>query len=309
TLAFGVFYMVINIGSITGRSVSYFIRTSLGIPAIFTYAATSFALIGLMVTLFVYKEPEWVSDGIKDGQKAQKRTLGQALGGIFIVLGNLKFLCLILVLGMFWFLYIQLYNLMPLFMRYIDPDAPMELYTLANPIMIVCFQLLITRLVKRWLPVKTIMLGAIVVTLGMLVNVLPPLLFSDTARMVGVAGLSLPIAGIFMIVSIASMAVGEMMASPRVYEYIGAIAPKGQEGLYLGYQSLPIALASIVGGPFGGRLFERYISTPLKEGRPVDTVTMWLIIVAIGVGSIVGLAIYDRVVIRGRKQAGTGLPA
>ncbi len=46
TLAFGIFYMVINIGSITGRSVSYFIRTNLGIPAIFTYAATAFALIG-----------------------------------------------------------------------------------------------------------------------------------------------------------------------------------------------------------------------------------------------------------------------
>jgi dipeptide/tripeptide permease len=293
--------MVINIGSITGRSVSYFIRTSLGIPAIFTYAATAFALIGLVITLFVYKEPQFVSDGIKDGQKVQKRTLRQALAGIFVVLGNLKFLFLILVLSMFWFLYIQLYNLMPLFMRYIDPEAPMELYTLANPIMIVCFQLLITRLVKRWLPIRTIMLGAIVVTLGMLVNVLPPLLFADATQKTGVLGLSLPIAGIFMIVSIASMAVGEMMASPRVYEYIGAIAPKGQEGLYLGYTSLPIALASIVGGPIGGRLFERYISIPLKEGRPVDTVTMWLIIVVIGVASIIGLWIYDRLVVKEKK--------
>jgi POT family proton-dependent oligopeptide transporter len=301
TLAFGIFYMVVNIGSITGRSVSYFIRTNLGIPAIFTYAATSFALIGLVITLLVYREPEYVSDGVKDGQKVQKRTLGQALGGIFVVLGNIKFVFLIIVLGMFWFLYIQLYNLMPLFMRYVDPDAPMELYTLANPVMIVCFQLLITRFVKRWLPVKTIMVGAIVVTLGMLVNILPPLLFADATRKVGVLGLSLPIAGIFMIISIASMAVGEMMASPRVYEYIGAIAPKGQEGLYLGYQSLPIALASIIGGPIGGRLFERYINTPVKEGRPVDTVTMWLIIVAIGVGSIVGLWIYDRVVVKEKK--------
>ena len=304
TLAFGIFYMVVNIGSITGRGVSYFIRTSLGIPAIFTYAATSFALIGLVFALFIYKEPQYVSDGLKDGQVTKKRTLGQAIGGIFVVLGNLRFVFLILVLAMFWFLYIQLYNLMPLFMRYVDPKAPMELYTLANPVMIVAFQLLITRLVKRWLPVKTIMLGAIVVTLGMLVNVLPPLLFSDPNRMVGLAGLSLPIAGIFVIFSIASMAVGEMMASPRVYEYIGAIAPKGQEGLYLGYQSLPIALASIIGGPIGGRLFERYINTPVKAGRPVDSVTMWLIIVAIGVGSIVGLAVYDRLAIRGRKSDG-----
>ena len=295
--------MVINIGSITGRSVSYFIRTSLGIPAIFTYAATAFALIGLVVTLFIYREPQYVSDGIKDGQEVKKRTLGQALAGIFIVLGNLRFVFLILVLAMFWFLYIQLYNLMPLFMRYVDPDAPMELYTLANPIMIVCFQLLITRLVKRWLPVKTIMIGAIVVTLGMLVNVLPPLLFADPTQKTHALGLSLPLAGVFILISIASMAVGEMMASPRIYEYIGAIAPKGQEGLYLGYSNLPIALASIIGGPIGGRLFERYINTPLKEGRPVDTVTMWLIIVAIGVGSIVGLWIYDRMVVKGARKA------
>jgi POT family proton-dependent oligopeptide transporter len=301
TLAFGIFYMVINIGSITGRSVSYFIRTNLGIPAIFTYAATAFALIGLLVTLFVYREPQYVSDGIKDGQQVRKRTLGQALAGIFIVLKNVRFDFLILVLALFWFLYIQLYNLMPLFMRYVDPNAPMELYTLANPIMIVCFQLLITRLVKRWLPIKTIMIGAIVVTLGMLVNVLPPLLFADPNVKAGVLGLSLPLAGIFILISIASMAVGEMMASPRIYEYIGAIAPKGQEGLYLGYTSLPIALASIVGGPIGGRLFERYISTPLKEGLPVDTVTMWLIIVGIGVLSIVGLGIYDRLVVKGQK--------
>lgn len=302
TLAFGIFYMVINIGSITGRGVSYFIRTSLGIPAIFTYAATSFALVGLLITLFVYREPQYVSDGVKDGQKAEKRTLGQALLGIFVVLGNLKFVFLIVVLAMFWFLYIQLYNLMPLFIRHLDPDAPMDLYTLANPIMIVCFQLLITRLVKRWLPIRTIMLGAIVMTVGMLVMALPSLLYADPGQKTSLLGLSLPIAGVFMIVSIAAMAVGEMMASPRVFEYIGAIAPKGQEGLYLGYQSLPIALASMIGGPVGGRLFERYIDTPFKEGRPVDTVTMWLIIAAIGVASVVGLWIYDRVVVKGKRD-------
>jgi hypothetical protein len=137
------------------------------------------------------------------------------------------------------------------------------------------------------------MLGAVVVTLGMFINVLPTLFFSDITQKVHI-GLAVPIAGIFLLVSIASMAVGEMMASPRVYEYIGAIAPRGQEGLYLGYQSLPIALASIVGGRLGGKLFERYISNPVKAGLPPGLTTMWLIIVGIGVASIVGLYIYDR---------------
>ena len=300
-LGFGIFYMVINIGSITGRSVSYVIRTNLGIPAIFTYAATAFALIGFAVTLFIYQEPEYVSDGKKDDQKIQKRTLGQALLGIFVVLRSLKFVLFLIVIGMFWFLYAQLYNLMPLFMRHVDPDAPMDLYTMANPIMIVTLQLFITRMVKKWSAFKSIILGAAVCTAGILLNVLPPLLFPEISRRVGILGLAIPIAGIFMIVSIASMALGEMMASPRIYEYLGGIAPKGQEGLYLGYANLPIALGSIFGGSLGGRMFERYISNPVAAGRPANYVTMWLIIVGVGISSMIGLAIYNLVLSKEKK--------
>jgi len=302
TLGFGIFYMIINIGSITGRGVSYFIRINLGIPAIFIYASTIFALVGLAVVLFIYKEPEFVSDGVKDGQKVQKKTLGQALLGMFMVLRSLKFVLFLIVMSMFWFLYVQLYNLVPLYLRYIDPNAPVELYQLANPIMIVGFQLLITRLVKRWTPVKSIILGAAVVTAGMLLNVLPSLLSGGTAQKVSVLGLAIPLAGLFMIVSIASMAVGEMMASPRVYEYLGAIAPKGEEGLFTGYVSLPLALATIVGGKIGGKMFEHYISDPQKAGLPVNPVPMWLIIAGIGLLSMIGLGIYDRLVGKAAKN-------
>jgi dipeptide/tripeptide permease len=296
TLAFAIFYMVINIGSITGRSIAYFARTNLGIPAIFTYVSAVFAFVGLGVVLFVYKEPEFVSDGIKDGQKVQKRTIGKALVGIFTVLRNLKFVFLMIVLALFWFLYLQVYNLIPLFMRHVDPDAPMELYTLANPIMIVAFQMLITKAFKKWTPIRTIILGAVVMTAGMMINILPVLLSGDITRKVGVLGLTIPFAGLFVILSIASMAVGEMMASPRIYEYIGAIAPKGQEGLFMGYVSLPIALASLAGGKLGGRMFERFIAEPMAAGRPAEYVTMWLIVTAIGFASIVGLIVYNALV-------------
>jgi len=225
TLGFGIFYMIINIGSITGRSISYVIRTNLGIPAIFTYAASVFALIGLILIVLVFREPVYVSDGKKDGQRVQKKTLGQAILGIFIVLRNIKFVFFLIVIGLFWFLYVQLYNLMPLFLRYIDPNAPVELYTLANPVMIVCFQLLITRTAKRWTPIKSIIIGVSITTAGMLLNVLPPLLLSNLSRRINLVGLAVPIAGIFLVVSIASMAVGEMAASPpRVKkDYISAM--------------------------------------------------------------------------------------
>jgi hypothetical protein len=135
----------------------------------------------------------------------------------------------------------------------------------------------------------------------MLVNVLPPLVFSDVARKVSFLGLALPLAGIFMIISIASMAMGEMLASPRIYEYLGAIAPKGQEGLYLGYVNLPIALGSIISGLLGGALFEKFITTPQKSGLAVSIAPMWLIITGISVLSIIGLAVYDRLVRKTKK--------
>jgi len=305
TLAFGIFYMVINIGSITGRGVSYFVRTAYGIPAIFTYVATAFALLGLAVVLFVYKEPQFVSDGKKDGQVVKRRTLGEALLGIVTVLKNIRFVFFLIVLSLFWFLYVQLYNLMPLFMRFIDPNAPMELYTMANPLMIVCFQLLITRFAKKWTPIKSIMVGVAVTTVGMAVNVLPTLLWSDVTQKINLAGLAVPAAGIFMIVSIASMATGEMFASPRIYEYLGALAPKGQEGLYLGYANLPVALGSIIGGPVGGALFQRLIQDPQKAGEPAKIAALWLIIGGVGIVSFVGLGIYNVWLKRILKKNGT----
>jgi POT family proton-dependent oligopeptide transporter len=308
TLGFGIFYMVINIGSISGRAVSYFVRSKMGIPAIFFPVACAFALVGLLVVLFIYREPEYVSDGRKDGQAVQKKTLSQALLGIITVLKNWKFVFFLVVIGMFWILYVQLYNLMPLFLRWVDPQAPVELYTLVNPIMIVTLQLVITRLAKRWTPVRSIMVGVIVTTVGMLINILAPVLFADISLKVsllrfGSFHVLLPIAGIFLVVSIASMALGEMFASPRIYEYIGAIAPKGQEGLYLGYANLPVALGSIVGAPFGGRLFETFISNPVAQGRPANPSAIWLIVAGMGLVSMVGLALYDKFLLHKKEQA------
>jgi len=93
-----------------------------------------------------------------------------------------------------------------------------------------------------------------------------------------------------------------MFASPRIYEYIGAIAPKGQEGLYLGYANLPVALGSIVGAPLGGRLFETFISDPVAKGLPPNPSAIWLIVAGMGVLSMVGLALYDRFLLRKKSE-------
>ncbi len=291
TLGFGIFYMVINIGSMTGRIVSYFVRTHLGIPAIFTYVATIAAILGLTITLLVYREPQYQAVVSAD---AKPKTVGQAILGMFTVLKNLKFVFFLIVIGFFWFIYVQIYNLIPLYLRFVDKNAPVELYTLINPVMIVCFQLLITKFSKNWTPIKSIMVGVAVTVVGMLLNLTPVLLHLDAAAAVNLGAMTLPLAGIFILVSLASMAVGEMLASPRIYQYIGAIAPKGQEGLYLGYSNLPLALGTIVGAPIGGILFTNLVKNPAAQGLPVQTSLMWLIVASMGIISLAGLYLYDR---------------
>ncbi|MGB7294607.1 MAG: hypothetical protein WBC70_03385 [Candidatus Aminicenantales bacterium] len=68
-----------------------------------------------------------------------------------------------------------------------------------------------------------------------------------------------------------------------------------------GYANLPIAIGSFFGGPLGGRLFERFISEPAQAGEAVNPLAMWLIIAGIGVVSMVGLSIYDRVLVKTRN--------
>jgi proton-dependent oligopeptide transporter, POT family len=94
------------------------------------------------------------------------------------------------------------------------------------------------------------------------------------------------------------MAVGEMLASPRIYQYIGSIAPKGQEGLFLGYSNLPLALGTIIGAPIGGLLFEHYVKNPAGQGLPTQTAVMWTLVASMGVVSMIGLFFYDRYMVK-----------
>ncbi len=302
TLGFGIFYMTINIGSMTGRTVSYFVRVKMGIPAIFSYVATAFAFIGLLVVIFIYREPKYQeSEKVSEKELKKPKTLKDALIGMFIVLKNLKFVFFLIVIGFFWFIYVQIYNLIPLFLRFIDKNAPVELYTLINPVMIVFLQLLITKISKKWTPLKSIMVGIGITVIGMLLNTVPFLFHLDPALKKSIAGIMLPIGGIFMLFSIASMALGEMFASPRIYEYIGAIAPKGQEGLYLGYANLPMAIGTIVGAPIGGMFFQHFILDPHNAGKPIQAPIMWTIVAFMGVLSIAGVILYDKLLLKDKK--------
>jgi proton-dependent oligopeptide transporter, POT family len=86
------------------------------------------------------------------------------------------------------------------------------------------------------------------------------------------------------------LAIGEITQASRYYEYCSRLAPPGQQGLYMGYAFLPIAIGYFIAGPLGGYLLHEF-GDVLQ--RPAE---MWWVIIAIGVLTAALMWLYDRIV-------------
>ena len=90
------------------------------------------------------------------------------------------------------------------------------------------------------------------------------------------------------VIALAVVAVGEIIQSPRYYEYISRLAPAGQQGTYMGFAFLPIGIGSLIGGWFAGQLLHRFGDTQPQM--------IWYIVTGVGILTTLLLFVYDRVV-------------
>ncbi len=365
TLAFAIFYMVINIGSLVGRGVAFVVRNGASFPTIlavvaicgllaaglilivsrsvesqkqsvgagrawisiplvtlilagaalvawlfardprnaaggnglsyiFAVAATASVLAFFVVLLF-YREPAVAATAAAK----PRRSMGRILLDMVLVLRNPRFSLFLLVMSGFWFIYNQVYNVLPLYAkRVVEAKPAMDLYTAANPFVIVAFQLLVTAIFGRMRAVRSMVIGTVVIGLAMAINLFP--VYSAGGVRVLVANW-LPIGSVFIILTVALIALGELFTSARMYEFIGALAPKGQEGLFLGYASLPTAVGSLAGGPIGAFIFndvmaKNAVTRPdgLLELDPNQNALGWIILMVIGLASALALWMFNR---------------
>ena len=297
TLAFAVFYMVINIGSVFGRLTAFFVRTELKkLQAIFAVAMGASALAFLTV-FFFYRDPKRAATAEKP-----RKTIPEILLGMVRVLRSGRFAMFLLVSSGFYFIYNQVYNVLPLYVkRTVELSPAMDLYTMANPIVIVCCQLLITRMFGKLPPIKSIVIGTVIIGLSMVINLYPVFAAGGVTMK---AFDFLPLGSLFIVLTVALIAFGELFASSRLYEYIGSLAPKGQEGLFLGYANLPMAIGSLIGGPVGAWLFNGIMcrgaeKIMLPEGKwllkldPRSAATGWIILTAFGLLSAASMLAYN----------------
>jgi MFS family permease len=82
---------------------------------------------------------------------------------------------------------------------------------------------------------------------------------------------------------------GEMIAHPKFISYVGLIAPPDKKAVYQGYSFLYGVIGSGVGGILGAYL---YVWLVEKENNPS---MLWITFALIGVVTIIGLLIYNRI--------------
>lgn len=139
--------------------------------------------------------------------------------------------------------------------REFGDDFAFAMYWSINPAMIIALTPFATMVTRRYRPYPVITIGAIITALSVFA-----LAFSTTVTA--------------SVVFIVTLSIGEMLWSPRLYEYTATIAPRGREASYMGLSEVPLFVAKPMVGFLSGYLLSRYC--PADGAR--DSKHMWLII-------------------------------
>lgn len=249
TLGFGIFYAMVNIGGTFGPICAGKLR-AISWNYAFLAAAISIGFM-FLITIFFYKEPPREPEG---------STVGQKFREIYETLTDKKFAFFLLLLGFFfWLPFWAFFNMIAL---YVDSNLDtVRLYSNVEHVtgawlgqlfsavdehgqrrllgetisqtgwVIMIFQIFVSRITEKTKAIPTFLFGLATAAVGMVViggaRILPPA---------------------FVFLGIALFAVGEMISSPRIQEYITWIAPKEKAGLYMGSNFLATAVGAFVSG-------------------------------------------------------------
>jgi MFS family permease len=249
TLGFGIFYAMVNIGASFGPVVAGKLR-AISWNHAFTAAAIGIAVM-LLITIFFYKEPK---------REIGNVTLKQKFRDMYVALSDIKFLIFLILLGLtFWLPLWAFFNLIAV---YIDRNLDtVRLYLVIDSIfptwfsnilsaedetgkrkllgetiahtgyIIMIFQIFISRIFEKFKAIPSFSFGLFIAALGMFT--------------IGYAYISVPE---FIFLGIFLFAVGEMISSPRIQEYIMWLAPKEKAGLYMGTNFLATGLGGALSG-------------------------------------------------------------
>jgi len=183
-----------------------------------------------------------------------------------------RFMWFLILFTGYWVVFWQQYISLPGYIHaYINPTADVEFILITDGLTVIALTLLVNYLTRRIPAFLAVILGTVVTSLSWVILALRPTIWGA-------------------VLSLFVLALGEIIQSPRYYEYISRLAPPGQQGTYMGFAFLPIGIGSLIGGWFGGRLVYHYGEVLHQPNR------IWLAVTGVGLITAVLLGIYNKVV-------------
>jgi dipeptide/tripeptide permease len=300
--AFSIFYMMVNIGSFTGKTFAKPLRTELGLQYINYYSALM-AVCALILIFFFYKNPDTEGEGKK---------ISEIVRGLWTVVKNVRFMVLIFIVAGFWAIQGQLYATMPKYMlRMVGEGASPEWLANINPFVVVSCVVLVTHLVRTWKPMSSIGLALGLIPFTALVIALSPYLEARTGSEIALFGdVTIHPITVTAIVGIGLQGLSECFLSPKFLEFASRQAPPGEVGLYMGYSHLTTFFAWLFGFAISGYLLDAFCPDP-KTVPPEMMATayehahyIWYVYAAIGVTAFIAMLIFKKItdVIDGKKE-------
>lgn len=293
SFGFGIYYWMINLGAFLAPLLVSWLK-GFSWTLVFTASALYCALM-LLPAIFIYRDPP---------RPANSQSLRQVLGGAAMVLGDARFMLMILVYSCFWILYFQNFGSVLWYLRdFIDKEPvnaffarfgipfafDVEHVTVISAGTIILLQVLVSRLVKNARALPTMVTGIFVGTLGFFCLALArtPWIF---------------------ILGLVIFAIGEMTAHPKYYSYVGTIAPVDKKATYMGYAFLYGVIGSLAGSNLGGLLYTRMLKPHIGLATAsAMSRQFWLLFTALGLVTMAALWLYDRYL--GEDNAATRLRA
>ena len=285
---YSIFYMVVNLGAFTGKTVIDPLREAIDTNAYIyiNYFSAAMTLLALLAITLFYKSAH------SSGEGKSMREIGQGFVRIFT---NKRLLCLVLIVTGFWMVQQQLYATMPKYViRMAGETAKPGWIANVNPFVVVLCVNMITRWMAKRTAITSMNIGMFLIPVSALLMACGNLMGNDIIS--GVSNITL-----MLILGIVVQALAECFISPRYLEYFSLQAPKGEEGMYLGFSHLDSFLSSVFGFGIAGVLLTKYCPDPALfetreawEAASTHAHYIWFYFAGIGLVAAIALLIFAK---------------
>jgi len=304
SIGFSIYYTMVNVGGFLGPLLASWIDPHLGVENVFRVGAVSVFAMFFVVLLF-FREPRKTGDAPPPSVGTVVRNFCLVVGNAWTVLpalaialglrvaqfldaslnvpwwawagvlalllaGSSRFMWFLVLFTGYWVVFWQQYISLPGYIHaYVNPEANVERILVTDGLAVICLTLAVNYLTRKIPAFQAVILGTVITSVSWIILALRPTIWGA-------------------VLSLFVLALGEIIQSPRYYEYISRLAPPGQQGTYMGFAFLPIGIGSLIGGWFGGTLVHHFGEVTHQPER------IWFSVAAVGITTAALLWIYDK---------------